>query len=74
MNTSFDSADGYQALVINRATGTYVSHHLKREDRELAQVWARCLAQTCRVELWHGDRLVGSFPPILNRTTAAFHV
>ena len=73
MTTHIHSNHGYLALVISRATGTFVSHHLKSEDRELAQEWARCLAQTCRVELWHGDQLVGSFPPMLNRATRDFH-
>ncbi len=45
------SVEGYEALIINRCTGAFVIYHLNSEDRELATEWARCLAQSCRVEL-----------------------
>lgn len=67
MKTQQDSMHGYQALVVNRTTGDFATHHLNSEDHELANEWARCLAQSCRVELWHNAQLVGSFPPISNR-------
>ena len=63
------SVEGYEALIINRYTGAFVIYHLNSDDRELATEWARCLAQSCRVELWHNAELVGSFPPLPTRTT-----
>ena len=63
------SVEGYEALIINRCTGAFVIYHLNSDDRELATEWARCLAQSCRVELWHNAELVGSFPPLRTRTT-----
>jgi hypothetical protein len=67
MTRQSNSAAGYQALVINRSTGVFATHHLNSEDHELANEWARCLAQSCRVELWHNAELVGSFPPLSSR-------
>lgn len=72
MKTQLRSAHGYQALVINRSTGDFATHHLNSDDPEFANEWARCLAQSCRVELWHNAQLVGSFPPMSNR--AAKHL
>jgi hypothetical protein len=69
MTRQMHSAAGYQALVINRSTGVFATHHLNSEDHELANEWARCLAQSCRVELWHNAQLVGSFPPLSNGMT-----
>jgi hypothetical protein len=69
MTRQLHSAAGYQALVINRSTGDFATHHLNSDDHELANEWARCLAQSCRVELWHNAQLVGSFPPLSNRMT-----
>ena len=69
MNMLSRSVEGYEALIINRYTGAFVIYHLNSEDRELATEWARCLAQSCRVELWHNAELVGSFPPLPTRTT-----
>jgi hypothetical protein len=67
MNRQLHSLPGYKALVVNRSTGALVTHRLNSADRELATEWARCLAQSCRVELWQGAYLVGSFPPLPNR-------
>lgn len=71
MISQFHSDQGYQALVIDRSTGAFFRHQLKSEDRELANEWARCLAQTCRVELWFRAQLVGSFPPMLEQAPQA---
>ena len=67
MNMLSRSVQGYKALIIDRSTGAFVTHHLNSEDHELATEWARCLAQSCRVELWHNAELVGSFPPLSTR-------
>ena len=67
MNMLSRSVEGYEALIINRCTGAFVIYRLNSEDRELATEWARCLAQSCRVELWHNAELVGSFPPLPTR-------
>jgi len=72
MKTQLYSPHGYHALVVNRSTGDFATHHLNSDDHEFANEWARCLAQTCRVELWHNAQLVGSFPPMMNR--AAKHL
>jgi hypothetical protein len=72
MKTQLHSAPGYQALVVNRSTGVFATHHLNSEDHELANEWARCLAQSCRVELWHNAQLVGSFPPMSDRMAKQF--
>jgi hypothetical protein len=68
MNKQLQTANGYRALVVNRSTGSFATHHLNSEDPELASEWARCLAQSCRVELWHKAQLIGSFPPMSNQT------
>jgi hypothetical protein len=72
MNRQAYAIAGYQALVINRSTGDFATHHLNSEDHELANEWARCLAQSCRVELWHNAQLVGSFPPLSSRAAKQF--
>jgi hypothetical protein len=72
MKTQLHSVPGYQALVVNRSTGVFATHHLNSEDHELANEWARCLAQSCRVELWHNAQLVGSFPPMSDRMAKQF--
>jgi hypothetical protein len=64
MKMHLQSSAYYRAVVISRSTGLFVTHDLKSDDPELAMDWARCLAQFCRVELWHRDHLVGSFPPM----------
>jgi hypothetical protein len=68
MSTQFHSAQGHQALVISRSTGAFITHHLRGGDHELANEWARCLAQSRRVELWYRAQLVSSFPPMLDQT------
>ncbi|HEV2565128.1 MAG TPA: hypothetical protein VGU19_08585 [Microvirga sp.] len=72
MKPHLQSTHGYQALVVNRATGDLATHYLNSDDHELAHEWARCLAQSCRVELWHNAQLVGSFPPMAKRTEQQF--
>ena len=57
-------ARGYRAYVISRKTGEFISYDLRSNSREVAAEWARCLAQSGRVELWHQGHLLGSFPPI----------
>jgi len=67
MKTQLYSSHGYQALVVNRSTGDCATHYLNCDDHEFANEWARCLAQSGRVELWHDAQLVGSFPPMTDR-------
>ncbi len=67
MDAHLSSAEGYHARVVSRSTGTFATHHFNSQDHELAMEWARRLAQSCRVELWRGARLVASFPPLPNR-------
>ncbi|WP_262298873.1 hypothetical protein [Microvirga sesbaniae] len=70
MKTQLQPIRGYRALVVDRSTGNFATHHLNSDDHELANEWARCLAQSCRVELWHDAQLVGSFPPMVSRRAA----
>ncbi|WP_201830791.1 hypothetical protein [Microvirga zambiensis] len=65
-------SEGYNALIIDRSTGAFFTHRLNSEDHALAVEWARCLAQSCRVELWHNAELVGSFPPLQTGRHAIF--
>jgi hypothetical protein len=53
----------YQAVLVNRSSGLATIANGQYQSNEQAHAWARSLAISCRVELWHNERMIGTFPP-----------
>jgi len=65
MNNSSRPAQPYQAVLLDPSTGLATIETLVFDSEMQAREWACSLADTCRVELWHNERMIGSCTPPL---------
>jgi hypothetical protein len=63
MNRSANSTQPYQAVIVDQSTGLATVKTVVWPSEAQAREWASSLANTCRVELWYNEKMIGSCLP-----------
>lgn len=66
------SAHPYQAVLVDPFSGLATIERLDCDSEMQAREWALSLAHTCRVELWHREKMIGACSPPLARAISHF--
>jgi hypothetical protein len=63
MNRPADSTQPYQAVIFDPSTGLATVKTVIWDSEAQAREWVSSLANTCRVELWYNEKMIGSCLP-----------